>query len=543
MLSPYVSQQGGGDMFDFFFAVGASDAPCSSGATGSGNNADIGQGGGSTANGTNTVSAGPLIADSNGGGDGGGRLNFDFASLFFDGAQAGAYHDNALRAAGSGGGTGGADANGDVAESAGEDVVPTMSFFFPSDHIEPTVAGSSFLLPPASPSVDPATGAENRCAPLPLQAKSPEAVEDGAEESAGEEAAHIGARPGAALAVVKSAPHRASPVRETPLATLPCEEASSSAMNHERSLAAAMAAAPPSSVLLSIEESQLTAAQVFRSSDVEDTKLDETLTRAAADHCCLGAEALASSVARGVSKEEATPAPAQCQQTPPRAPPTSLPRSSHPPGAALVGGGAPPVPPSPRKPSAPLTPLTSAPKQLQAPLPTGMACRDATSAALRKAMAEAEEVWTDRLGMDGITGSEGRNSEAGVSSTGSTPSSSSDAVFFAEVAQLQQQTARLTEDSARSAASLQALTSDLLRILGPHAALSSLVGEQYARTPLVHLPWALIALLEELLSNDADAEEDGGDALARAKEADHRLAVPRPSSEAAEMGSSSVREV
>ncbi|GET91952.1 hypothetical protein, conserved [Leishmania tarentolae] len=153
---------------------------------------------------------------------------------------------------------------------------------------------------------------------------------------------------------------------------------------------------------------------------------------------------------------------------------------------------------------------------------------DGTSVALRKAIGEAEEVWAHGIDMESITCPDGRNAGTDMSSSCPTPSASSDAVFFAEVAQLHQQTARLTEESARSAASLQTLTTDLLRILGPHAALSSLAGEQYAGTPLVHLPWALVEVLEGLLHNDTDAKE----------KAEEQPVAPRLSSDGAEIGSS-----
>jgi hypothetical protein len=84
--------------------------------------------------------------------------------------------------------------------------------------------------------------------------------------------------------------------------------------------------------------------------------------------------------------------------------------------------------------------------------------------------------------------------------------STSDAVFFADVAQLLKQAARLSDETAKSAALFQAQTGDLLRLLGPHAGLAGLVGEGYAATPVVHLAPFLISLLENLLKDDSDTE-------------------------------------
>ncbi|KPA81124.1 hypothetical protein ABB37_04474 [Leptomonas pyrrhocoris] len=84
----------------------------------------------------------------------------------------------------------------------------------------------------------------------------------------------------------------------------------------------------------------------------------------------------------------------------------------------------------------------------------------------------------------------------------------SDAVFFAEVAQLQKQSARLSEETAKSAAVFQSQTGDLLRLLGPHTGLAGFLGEAYAATPVVHLAPFLISLLEGLLQDDTDAEDD-----------------------------------
>ncbi|KAG5469481.1 hypothetical protein LSCM1_02702 [Leishmania martiniquensis] len=547
VLDPYASPQGGGDMFDFFFSVGASNAPCTSGVRSGSSNADIVRGGDSAFKGTNTVSAGAPVAD----GDSGAPLSFDFASLFFQGGQDGAYQDIALHAAGKGGSTGDADASSltrcvrkgsrGLVNSADAGVVPDLNFLVPDDQAAATVARGAFILPPTSRAVDSAAGAENKCAPPLLQAKRPEAAAEGVEDSAGDEAAHIGARPGVTLAAVKSAPpHHVPPVGEATLETLPHEDASS-AMDHEPSLAAALAAAPPSSDLLSAEVSQQTAALASCFSE-EDAKRDEAPVRSAADRHYPEMEAFARRLARGMTDEEAMPAPAHTHQFPSSAPAAPLARSSHPPGAASAGKAAPPTPPSPRTPPTPLVPPLSTAYRPQAPLPTGIACSDATSVALQKAMAEAEEVCVRGLDMEGINGVEGHSAEMGAPSTGSI-SSSSDAAFFAQVAQLQQQTARLTEDSAQSAAALQALTTDLLRILGPHAALSSLAGEQYAKTPLVHLQRALIVLLEGLVGNAEDAVEDGGDALTGEKEGKCQPAVSCPSSADAEIGSSGCCDV
>ncbi|TPP55491.1 hypothetical protein CGC20_10425 [Leishmania donovani] len=541
MYAPFAAQEGNGGMLDFFFSAAASETPCASSAGSNSNNTGIGHGGGEAANGFNAAPAGPLV-DNNSDDDKVGRLNFDFASFFFQGGQSGAYDDSGLDAAGRGDDGGGADARGsehytqrgsaDVADSTGKGVLPALGFFFPEYQVAPAATGGSFIPPSTSWCVESAAGAGNRYSPPQVQPQNPEAVREAAARFKVDEAAHTVAQPGAALTVLKPDPTHIAPADQAPLKRLPCEHASSSAIDHECSLAAALAAAPSSLGLLLDEESQRTTVPLSSTSDAEEAKCDETSPRLVSDNSCPNPEACDSSVAQGVAEEDAMPVPTHSGQPPPRAPVGSLPRSSHPPGAALAGAVATPTPPSPRQPPAPLTPSTSTPYRPEAPMLMGPAGRDATSVALSKAIAEAEEMWAHGLDMESITCPEGPNEEMGMSSFGSTPSSSSDAVFFAEVAQLQQQTARLTEESARSATSLQALTSDLLRIVGPHAALSRLAGEQYAGTPLVHLPWALIAVLEGLLNNDAAEEKAEG-----------QLVAPRPSSDGAEIGSSGGHDV
>lgn len=538
MYAPFTAQEGNGGMLDFFFSAAASETPCASSVGSNSNNTGIGHGGGEAANGFNAASAGPLVENNNSDDDRVGRLNFDFATFFFQGGQSGAYDDSGLDAAGRGDDGSGADArrsehyiqrgSADAADSTGKGVLPALGFFFPEDQVAPAAAGGSLIPPPTSWCVESAAGADNKHSPLQVQPQNPAAVRETVARLKGNEAAHTVAQPGAALTVLKSDPTHIAPVDQAPVKRLPCEHASSSAIDHECSLAAALAAAPSSLGLLSDEESQRTTVPLSLTSDAEEAKCDEAPTRLVADNSCPEPEACDSSVTQGVAEEDAMPAPNHSRQPPPRVPVASLPRSSHPPGAAPAGAVVTPTPPSPRQPPAPLTTSTSTPYRPEAPMLIGPAGHDATSVALRKAIGEAEEVWAHRLEMESITCPERRNAEMGMPCSGSTPSSSSDAVFLAEMAQLQQQTAQLTEESARSATSLQALTSDLLRILGPHAALSSLAGEQYAGTPLVHLPWALIAVLEGLLNNDADAEE----------KAEGQLVAPRPSSDGAESGSS-----
>ncbi|CBZ30002.1 conserved hypothetical protein [Leishmania mexicana MHOM/GT/2001/U1103] len=538
MYAPFAAQEGNGGMFDFFFSAAASETPCASSVGSNSNNTGIGHSGGEATSGFNAASAGPLMENNNGDEDKVGRLNFDFASFFFQGGQSGAYDDIGLDAAGRGGDGGGADSRGlehyiqrgsaDAAESTGKGVLPALGFFFPEDQVAPAAAGGSFIPPPASWYVESAAGAGNKYAPPQVQPQSAEAVREAVTMSKGKEAPHTVAQPSAALTVLRSDPTHIAPVDQTPVKRLPCEHASSSEIDHECSLAAALAAAPSSLGLLSDEESQRTAVPLSRISDAEEAKSDETSTSLVADNSCPEPEACDSSSAQGVAEEDAVPASTHSRQPPPRVPLASPPRSSHSTGAAPADAVFTPTPASPRKPPAPLTPSTSTPYRPEAPMLIGPTGSDATSVALRKAIGEAEEVWAHAVDMESITCPVARNGEMGMSSSGTTPSSSSDAVFFAEVAQLQQQTARLTEESARSATSLQALTSDLLRILGPHAALSSLAGEQYAGTPLVHLPWALIAVLEGLLNNDADAEE----------RAEGQPVAPRPSSDGAEIDSS-----
>ncbi|CAJ1033652.1 hypothetical protein, conserved [Leishmania lindenbergi] len=424
-----------------------------------------------------------------------------------------------------------------MAEGATEGVPPTMRFFFPDDGVVPSMADGSFVSLPASWSVESAAGTENRYA-APPQPQRLESVREAVTESVGEEATHTVARSGATLTVVASGPTRIAPVDRTPVKSVPCENTSSSAMEHECSLAEALAAAPSSLGLLSDEESQRTAAPLSRFSDAEETKPDDMPARFVADHSYPQPEMLDGSIARGVAEVEAMVTLTHSRQPSQRVPPASLPHSSHLPDGAPAAAVVPATPSLPRKPPTPLTPPPSVPCRPEAPLPIRMPGSDATSVALRKAIEEAEEVWTHGLDTECISNPEGRSAETGMSSISTTSSSSSDAVFFAEVTQLQQQAARLTEDSARSAASLQALTSGLLRILGPHAALSSLVGEQYSKTPLVHLSWFLIAVLEGLLNNNADADDEGGAALKQIEVAEKQPAAPRPCSDAAEIGSS-----
>ncbi|KPI89493.1 hypothetical protein ABL78_1369 [Leptomonas seymouri] len=86
----------------------------------------------------------------------------------------------------------------------------------------------------------------------------------------------------------------------------------------------------------------------------------------------------------------------------------------------------------------------------------------------------------------------------------------SDAVFFAEAAQLQRQSARLSEETAKSAALFQSQTSDFLCLLSPHAGLAGCVGEAYAATPVVHLMPFVISVLEDLLKEDPEGEAEEG---------------------------------
>lgn len=99
----------------------------------------------------------------------------------------------------------------------------------------------------------------------------------------------------------------------------------------------------------------------------------------------------------------------------------------------------------------------------------------------------------------------------------------SDAVFFAEAAQLLRESSRLSEEVAQSAASFQTQTGDLLRMLGPHAGLASLLGEKYTATPLVHLMPLLMDQLEALLASEEDEEEPQGDDAVTPFQKDQRL--------------------
>ncbi|KAG5495170.1 hypothetical protein JKF63_02225 [Porcisia hertigi] len=541
MYAPFASREGGSDVLDFFFSAAASDTPCVSGSA-------------------NSASPGLLVADNISGGESGGRLNFDFASFFLQAGQDGSCPDDGPRAAGSGDDARGTDTcdsegyirceAGNMAHSTGEEnALPTRSFSPQDDQVASALANDSFVSHSTAWGLESATANEKRYAPLPPQVQQPEALMEAVAESEGGKTTRTVPQQGASLMTLKSSEANASPVDQAPVKKLPREHISSSAMNQTRSLAAALAAAPSPPGLLAGEEAQRKVAPALLPNNVEETEGDGAKARLAADYIHPESAAFDDSIRRNMAEEEATAAPVHSRpSSSPGKPPVSLLRGSYSPGVAETT--APAVTPTPQlSPSralVPLRPLLSTSYRPQPSVPIEMASGDATGMALRKAMSEAEEVWAHGLDMGWINSSEAHKAEAGMSTTDFASSSSSDAVFFSEAARLQQQAVQLGEESAQSTASLQALTSDLLRILGPHAALSSLVGEQYATTPLVHLPWALIEVLEGLLKSDTSSEEEvgeGGGAVTETERAEKPSAAPPPSSDSAAVGCNSSHDV
>lgn len=102
----------------------------------------------------------------------------------------------------------------------------------------------------------------------------------------------------------------------------------------------------------------------------------------------------------------------------------------------------------------------------------------------------------------------GKGVRPASSNNNSSSGDASDAVFFAEVAQLRHQLARLSDEATKTAAQFQAQTSDFLRLLGPHAGLAGFVGEEFAATPVVHLEPFLVSLLEDLLKEEEETSDE-----------------------------------